>query len=88
MSRAAPLWRNLGSAGFGNLQPLGVAGGRWLFEGRTFEGGAVAAALDLTSEQWAGAAAPLTVSTSYDSAGADDTVLAVPNDSPMTRHHP
>jgi hypothetical protein len=70
-------WRNLGAAGSGYLQPLGVAGGRWLFLGRTLEGRAVAVALDLTSEKWARAAAPPSDSASYYGAGADDAVLAV-----------
>jgi hypothetical protein len=70
-------WRNLGAAGFGYLQPLGVAGGRWLFLGRTLEGRAVAVALDLTSERWARAAAPPSDSASYYGSGTGDAVLAV-----------
>ena len=72
-------WRSLGSAEVDRfLEPVGVAGGRWLFGTNGGEGGAtVAAVLDLRTEQWSLTSPPPGITTGYLSAGTDDTVLVM-----------
>ncbi|MET0143313.1 MAG: hypothetical protein ABW328_00780 [Ilumatobacteraceae bacterium] len=57
-------WNPLGSAGVnGFLEPVGVAGGQWLFVGSGDEGTTTAAAFDLVNGTWRQIAAPAGVST-------------------------
>jgi hypothetical protein len=69
-------WRSVGSAGVaGYFDPVGIAGGRWLFVGG--ESGR-AVVLDMTSGQWHEAAASADAATvGYAGAGAGDRLLAM-----------
>jgi hypothetical protein len=80
LDAGATQWRGLGAADIeAFIDPVGLAGGRWLFAttGSPDRPTTAAAALDLTTGQWTGTADPPVVATSYLGAGADDRVLAM-----------
>lgn len=71
-------WRSLGPADVDAfIEPVGVAGDRWLFATGQADALDAAAVLDLTTETWSPAAAPSGATSGFLSAGAGDRVLAM-----------